>query len=43
LALDHGSKDLRIGQTSQLDPKVFNGILNSKGYEFVGSYFVRKV
>ena len=41
-AFEHGAKDLRIGQTSQLDPKVFNGILGSKGYELVGSYFVRK-
>lgn len=38
-----GVVDIRVGQTSQLDPRVFNGILSGRGYECVGSYFVRKV
>jgi len=42
-AKDQGVVDIRIGQTSKLDPSVFNGILKSRGYDCVGSYFVRKV
>jgi len=42
-AKELGVVDIRIGQTSKLDPRVFNGILNSRGYDCVGSYFVRKV
>ena len=38
-----GVVDIRVGQTSKLDPRVFNGILSSRGYDCVGSYFVRKV
>ena len=38
-----GVVDIRIGQTTMLDPRVFNGILSSRGYDCVGSYFVRKV
>jgi len=26
-----------------LEPEVFNGILSKRGYDNVGSYFVRKV
>ena len=42
-AEDLGVVDIRIGQTSKLDPRVFNGILSGRGYDCVGSYFVRKV
>ena len=42
-AEDLGVVDIRVGQTSKLDPRVFNGILSSRGYDCVGSYFVRKV
>ena len=38
-----GVADIRIGQTSKLEPEVFNGILSKRGYDNVGSYFVRKV
>ena len=33
--------DVRVGQTSNLDPRVFNGVLGRTGYDNVGSYFVR--
>ncbi len=42
-AEEHGVVDIRIGQTSKLAPEVFNGILSKRGYDNVGSYFVRKV
>ena len=42
-AEDLGVTDIRIGQTSKLEPEVFNGILSKRGYDNVGSYFVRKV
>ena len=42
-AQEHGVVDIRIGQTSKLAPEVFNGILSKRGYDNVGSYFVRKV
>lgn len=38
---EQGAVDIRVGQTSKLDPRVFNGILGSRGYDNVGSYFVR--
>ena len=42
-AEDLGVVDIRIGQTSKLEPRVFNGILSGRGYDCVGAYFVRKV
>jgi len=36
-------KDIRVGQTSKLEFDAFDGIMSGRGYEFVGSYYVRKV
>jgi hypothetical protein len=38
-----GVKDIRIGQTSKLEHSAFDKIMGKRGYEYVGSYFVRKV
>ena len=36
-----GVKDIRIGQTSKLEHSAFNKIMGKRGYEYVGSYYVR--
>ena len=38
-----GVADIRIGQTSKLEHSAFNKIMGKRGYEYVGSYYVRKV
>lgn len=38
-----GVKDIRIGQTSKLEHGAFDKIMDKRGYEYVGSYYVRKV
>ena len=38
-AKNKGAKEIRVGQSTNINPKVFNGILEKRGYDFVGANY----